>query len=66
MKDEDVETGLVFNESVEFLFVYRLFNWSSDEFLLDENDLSTLETFDETRDVIKGGIEESFPILEHV
>jgi len=80
MNDEDVEIVLVFNGSVDFLFVCELFNCIGDEFFVDENDLSELEIFDEgdflTRDVIIGGVEfeidggdddgQSFPIFEHV
>ncbi len=79
MKDEDVEIVLVFNESVDFLFVFLLFDCKGDEFLVNENDLSELEIVDDedflTRDVIIGEVEfeieegddrQSFPILEHV
>lgn len=79
MKDEDVDIGFVFNESVDFLFVWRLFDDKGDELLVGNNDLSELERFDKedlrTRDVIIGGVgiecddgdgEESLPILEHV
>lgn len=79
MNDEDVDAGFVFNESVDFLFVWRLFKGTGDEFLVDKDDLSELDIFDDedlrTRDVIIGGVgvecdegddEESFPILEHV
>ncbi len=72
--DDDDNIGLVFNESVDFLlFGFKLlFDCESDEFLIDENDLSELEIlFDDedfvTRDVILDeDEEESFPILEHV
>jgi hypothetical protein len=61
--DDDDDIGLVFNESVDFLF-----SCECDEFLVNENDLSE---FDDdnfvTNDVIVGGVDElSFPILEHV
>jgi len=61
MKDEDVEIVLVFNESVDFLLVFLLFDCKGDEFLVNENDLSELVIFDVedflTRDVIIGGVE---------
>ncbi len=65
MKDEDNDIGLVFNESVDFLFG---FDCESVEFLGNENDLSELDNEDfVTNDVIVGGFNElSFPILEHV
>jgi hypothetical protein len=79
MKDEDAEIVLVFNDSVDFLFVFLLFNCKGDDFLVNENDLSELEILDDedflTRDVIIDGVEfeidegddeQSFPILEHV
>jgi hypothetical protein len=61
MTDDD-NIGLVFNESVDFLFCCEC-----DEFLVNDNDLSEFDDNFVTNDVIVGGVNElSFPILEHV